>query len=320
MEDRTATTEKVHAVTWQPTNLLGQLTVKEFLVSNDYRVISVKGILASLLILALGGIFALTFRAELAYPDIQFFGARTYMGLMTLHGMFMVFGFVIPIVLSVCYYLMPKVLKTDGLLWAGWLQASFWTLIAAVALLIIGRPDFTWTFYAPMSLRVGGNLVWCGYVAIVLVAVSEFLAGAALLRNVFAWQDSWKSLPLLGWAMLTEGGLLILSTPALALVGALLLTDWLQLTAIFDTARGGSTTTSSGCSGSTVIRPCTCRWCLRSAFSTPCYLDFSAAQCGVVSPGSSHSFCCSCCLLWYSITTFNRMSRGTAGCSGSSRS
>ena len=243
MEDRTATTEKVHAAMWQPTNLLGQLTVKEFLFSNDYRVISVKGILASLLILALGGIFALTFRTELAYPDIQFFGARTYMGLMTLHGMFMVFGFVIPIVLSVCYYLMPKVLKTDGLLWAGWLQASFWTLIAAVALLIIGRPDFTWTFYAPMSLRVGGNLVWCGYVAIVLVAVSEFLAGAALLRNVFAWQDSWKSLPLLGWAMLTEGGLLILSTPALALVGALLLTDWLQLTAIFDTARGGSTTT-----------------------------------------------------------------------------
>ena len=75
MEDRTATTEKVHAVTWQPTNLLGQLTVKEFLVSNDYRVISVNGILASLLMLALAGIFALTFRTELAYPDIQFFGA-----------------------------------------------------------------------------------------------------------------------------------------------------------------------------------------------------------------------------------------------------
>ena len=55
MEDRTATTEKVHAAMWQPTNLLGQLTVKEFLFSNDYRIISIKGILASLMMLALGG-------------------------------------------------------------------------------------------------------------------------------------------------------------------------------------------------------------------------------------------------------------------------
>ena len=243
MKTPTAINEDIHAAQWPAANLLGQWTLKDFLFSNDYRIISIKGILASLMMLALGGIFALTVRTELAYTDIKFFGARTYMGLLTLHGMFMVFGFVIPITLSVGYYLMPKVLKTDGLLWAGWLQASFWTLIAAAALLIIGRPDFTWTFYAPMSLRVGGNLVWCGYLAIVLVAVSEFLAGAALLRNVLAWREGWKSLPLLGWAMLTEGGLLILSTPALALVGLFLLTDWLQLTGIFDTARGGSTTT-----------------------------------------------------------------------------
>ena len=145
MKTPTAINEDIHAAQWPAANLLGQWTLKDFLFSNDYRIISIKGILASLMMLALGGIFALTFRTELASPDIQFFGARTYMGLLTLHGMFMVFGFVIPITLSVGYYLMPKVLKTDCLLWAGWLQASFWTLIAAAALLIIGRPDCTWT-------------------------------------------------------------------------------------------------------------------------------------------------------------------------------
>jgi len=228
---------------WVPEDLLGSLSIKEFLLSNDYRVIALKGVLTSLVMLGLGGLFALTFRAELAAPDIQFFGARPYMGLMTLHGLFMVFGFVIPIVISLCYYLLPNVMGMPALLWARVAQASYWTLVAAAVLLIIGRPDFTWTFYAPMSLRVGGELVWLGYVAIALVGVSEFLAGLVLLRNVLAWKQPWSKMPLLGWAMLSEAGLLLLSTPALALVGLILLTDWLQITALFDPARGGSART-----------------------------------------------------------------------------
>ncbi len=228
---------------WQPEDLLGRMTLKELFFSNDYRAIALKGILTSVVMLALGGLFALTFRAELTQPDIQFFGARPYMGLMTLHGMVMVFGFVIPLVISVCYYMMPKILGTDGLLWPGLAHASYWTLVLAAVLLIIGRPDFTWTVYAPMSLRVGGDFVWLGYMAIILVAVSEFLAGAVLLRTALAWKGKWAQAPLMGWAMASEGLLLLLSTPALALVGLFLFTDWAGMTALFDPARGGSAKT-----------------------------------------------------------------------------
>jgi cytochrome c oxidase subunit 1 len=228
---------------WRPEDLLGNLRLGELLFSNDYRVIALKGILTSLILLGLGGLFAVTFRAELTEPELQFFGARPYMGLMTLHGLFMVFGFVIPIIISVCYYMMPRLLGTEGLLWAGGAQASYWTLVAAAVLLIVGRPDFTWTFYAPMSLRVGGPLVWMGYFAIVLVAVSEFLAGAVLLRNVMAWRAGWRKLPIMGWAMFSEALLLLLSTPLLALVGLFLFTDWIGATALFDPARGGSVKT-----------------------------------------------------------------------------
>ncbi len=108
-----AETQTLH---WEPRDLLGTLTLKELMLSNDYKVIAIKGILTALVMLALAGLFALTFRAELTVPDIQFFGARIYMTLMTLHGMLMVFGFVIPLTISVCYFLMPKLLKLDGLL------------------------------------------------------------------------------------------------------------------------------------------------------------------------------------------------------------
>lgn len=228
---------------WEPRNLIGEWSFRELLFSDDYRTIALKGLLAALVMLALGGLFALTFRAELTLPDIQLFGARPYMGLMTLHGMLMVFGFVIPIIISICYYMLPRVMETDRLLWAGAAHASFWALILAAGLLIVGRPDFTWTFYAPMSLRVGGNLVTLGYLAIILVGVSEFLAGLVLLRNVFTWRRGWSTMPLMGWAMLSEAALLLLSTPALSLVGLFLLTDWAGATAVFDPARGGSART-----------------------------------------------------------------------------
>ncbi|MEQ8356672.1 MAG: cbb3-type cytochrome c oxidase subunit I [Kiloniellaceae bacterium] len=245
MTDETlrSSSDDLRAPHWEPRNLIGEWSLRELLVSDDYRAIALKGVLTSLIMLAIGGLFALTFRAELTAPDLQFFGARPYMGLMTLHGMLMVFGFVIPIVISLCYYMLPKIMKTDRLHWAAAAHGSYWTLILAAGFLIVGRPDFTWTFYAPMSLRVGGNLVWLGYVAIILVGISEFLAGMVLLRNVFAWRGRWAAMPLMGWAMLAEATLLLLSTPLLSLVGLFLLTDWLGATALFDPARGGSTKT-----------------------------------------------------------------------------
>ncbi|HEY5598919.1 MAG TPA: cbb3-type cytochrome c oxidase subunit I, partial [Kiloniellales bacterium] len=239
----TATSTDLAGPHWPPQNLIGGWSLGALLFSNDYRAIAVKGILTALAMLALAGLFALTFRAELTLPDIQLFGARVYMGLMTVHGLLMVFGFVIPFVLSVSYYLLPVVLRTGRLHWAGAAQASYWTLVGAALLLVVGRPDFTWTFYAPMSLRVGGDLAWMGYVAIVLVGVSEFLAGVVLLRNVLAWRGGWRSMPLFGWGMLSEAGLLLLSTPMLAVVGGILVTDWLGATAIYDPARGGSAAT-----------------------------------------------------------------------------
>ena len=104
---------------WKPEDLVGTWSIREFLFSDDYRAFALKGVLTSLILLALAGLFALTFRTELAFPGLQFLTARPYMGLMTLHGLFMVFGFVIPITISLCYYMMPPVMKTGRLLWMG---------------------------------------------------------------------------------------------------------------------------------------------------------------------------------------------------------
>ncbi len=230
---------------WEPEDHIGTMSLKTLLFSDDYRHIAIKGMLTSIVMLGLGGLMALLFRTELAMPDIQFIDARPYMSLMTLHGMFMVFGFVIPLVVSLMYFMMPKVLGMEGLLWAKGAQWSWWTLVVAAVLLIISRPDFTWTFYPPMSLRVGGPLLGLGFLAVLLVAISEFLAGMVLLRNglAAAKKTGWRKLPLMGWGAVSEGILLIGSTPALGLVGIFMFTDWMQWSAVYDPARGGNVMT-----------------------------------------------------------------------------
>ena len=77
---------------WAPEDVVGKISLGTLLFSNDYRHIALKGILTSLIMLGVGGIFAIIFRTELMVPDVQLLGARVYMTLMTLHGMFMVFG------------------------------------------------------------------------------------------------------------------------------------------------------------------------------------------------------------------------------------
>ncbi len=231
---------------WKPENLVGKMSLGEILFSNEYRHIAVKGIFTSLIMLALGGFFALVFRTELAFPGVQVLGnsngAKIYMTLMTLHGMVMVFGFLIPLVVSVNYFMLPKVLGNDRLHWAGAAQLSYWVLIVAAILLVVGRPDFTWTAYAPMSFRTGNPLIWMGHLAIILVAVSEFLAGAVLFRNAVSGKGGLTGTPLMAWAAGTIGLLFMVSVLPLGFAGFGLLSDGLQWTqtAFFDPSRGGS--------------------------------------------------------------------------------
>ena len=48
---------------WVPEDLIGNTGLGELLFSDDYRLIALKGVLASLMVMAVAGFFALMFRA-----------------------------------------------------------------------------------------------------------------------------------------------------------------------------------------------------------------------------------------------------------------
>ena len=235
------------SLNWEVEDLFSKYTFLQLITSSDARVLGVKGMLLALIMLGVGGIMAMTMRLELMEPGIQFIESKPYINAVTIHGLIMVLAYSVPFATAALYFILPNTLGVNGISspWAA--HMSFLTLLIGGMLLFIARPDFTWAFYAPLSLRVATDMVWMGHIAIILIGISEFLGGIPLLKTAMAWKkksdQGWAAMPLAGWAALTGGLFLLLSAPALSLVGLLMLTDFLQITAIYEPARGGDALT-----------------------------------------------------------------------------
>lgn len=232
---------------WEPEDLFAKTSFWEMVTSSDARLLGIKGMLLGLIMLGVGGIMALTMRVELMAPGIQFFGPKPYINAVTIHGLIMVLGFAVPFATAALYFILPRTLGVSRIHHAWAAHMSFLTLLIAAALLTIARPDFTWAFYAPLSLRVATDMLWMGHLSIVLLGASEFLSGIPLIATALAWKREnggrWRDMPLSGWGSLTGGLFLVLSAPMLSLVGLIMLTDFLELTAIYEPARGGDALT-----------------------------------------------------------------------------
>ncbi|MCF6094382.1 cbb3-type cytochrome c oxidase subunit I [Microaerobacter geothermalis] len=232
--------EQIGEPSWKPMNI-EDITLKKLFFSNDYRMIGLKHILVSLIFFIVGGMAALLMRTELAAPGKTILEANQFYRLLTAHGATMVFMFIIPATLGIAYYMLPKLLKTNKLIWTGASHVSFWLTLIAGILAWVAFSDASWTFYPPLSLRVAGDRAPLFFIAVMLIALAEFISGAVFLANTLKNRAMpLKKMPLLGWAMLVDGIMLLLSVPGLFIVGFILLTDWMGVTALFDPARGGS--------------------------------------------------------------------------------
>ena len=236
-----------NSLDWEPEDLLAKNSFTEIITSSDARLLGIKGMLLALIMLGVGGIMAMTMRLELMEPGIQFIGPKPYINAVTIHGLIMVLAYAVPFATAALYFILPRTLGVDRIQhpWAA--HMSFLTLLIAGGLLIVARPDFTWAFYAPLSLRVATDMVWMGHIAIILVGISEFLGGIPLVATALSWKRQvggrWMEMPLSGWGALTGGLFLIVSAPMLSVVGVIMLTDFLEITAIYDPARGGDALT-----------------------------------------------------------------------------
>jgi cytochrome c oxidase subunit 1 len=115
-------------------------------------------------------------RLELLNPGRDLMDPQTYNQVFTLHGVIMIFLFIIPSIPAVFgNFVMPLLLGTDDVAFPRLNLLSWWLYVLgaifALATLVYGEgpADTGWTFYAPYSVKTGTNVTMAVLAAFIVV-------------------------------------------------------------------------------------------------------------------------------------------------------
>ena len=150
---------------------------KYFDVSLDHKVIGIQYTVTALVLIAVGGTFALIFRTELAASQLQFLtttfklfnqtGPQFYNTIMSLHGIIMIVSILLGIS-GLMNYAVPFLVGAHDMAFPRLNAFAYWVSVPAAVLLlmslVLGGFDTGWTGYPPLSARapVGMQMFFLG--------------------------------------------------------------------------------------------------------------------------------------------------------------
>jgi len=219
-----------------------------WLTTGDHKRIGILYIFAAFVFFILGGVEALLMRAQLAQAESSLIDPETYNALVTMHGMTMVFLFVMPVIAGFANYMVPLMVGARDMAFPRLNALSFWLFLfgglAFYASIFFNPPTVGWTAYAPLSDDAfnasGGVDAWIFLIH--LTGIASILGAVnfvATIQNMRAKGMSWSRMPLFVWTILIFSYLIILALPSVAAAATMLLTDRHYGTAFFDPTGGG---------------------------------------------------------------------------------
>lgn len=176
---------------------------KSWLFTLDHKRIGIMYLWAILIAFGLGGLFALLLRLELFYPGQQFFTAKEYNQLFTLHGAVMVFLFIIPSIPgSLGNFILPIQLGAKDVAFPRLNLASFYIYILGAVFclysIVAGAVDTGWTFYTPYSSTTDTSVISMTLGAFIL-GFSSILTGLNFIVTIHKLRPkgmTWFRMPL----------------------------------------------------------------------------------------------------------------------------
>lgn len=221
--------------------------LKSWLLTKDHKRIGLLYLGTITFFFFLGGLFASLIRVELLTPQGDMVSSETYNKLFTLHGVIMVFYFLIPSVpTTLGNFFLPMMVgardlafpKLNLLSWYLLLTGGILTLWAMFA----GGVDTGWTFYTPFSTAYSNTYVIMTAVGIFIAGFSSILTGVNFIVTVHRMRAvgmTWFRLPLFVWSHYAAALIMVLGTPVLAVTLLLVAFERVFHIGIFDPALGG---------------------------------------------------------------------------------
>jgi cytochrome c oxidase subunit 1 len=229
-----------------PSYLVDGTTLKSWLLTLDHKRIGILYLISVLTFFLVGGIFALSIRIELLTPGPTVMDAMTYNRTFTLHGIVMIFLFMIPAIPGVFgNFMLPLMLGAKDVAFPKLNLLSWYLLMAGggIALwgMLNGGLDTGWTFYAPYSVHTTTTVAPVLFGAFI-IGFSSIATGINFIVTTHTMRApgvTWFKMPLFVWAMYATSCIQVLATPVLGLVLLLVVGEHLFNFGIFDPALGG---------------------------------------------------------------------------------
>ena len=228
---------------------------KYFGVSLDHKVIGIQYTVTSLVLISVGGTFALIFRTELAASQLQFLtttfrlfnqnGPQIYNSLMSLHGMIMIVSILLG-VSGIINYVVPLLLGAKDMAFPRMNAFAYWIAVPAAVLLlmslVLGGFDTGWTGYPPLSARapVGVQMFFLG---VVTAGWSSILGSLNVIATVIRMRAKGMHamrMPIFVWAAVATSIIALTATQLIGLSFQLVMFQRLLGMGFFDPAKGGN--------------------------------------------------------------------------------
>lgn len=210
----------------------GATSWKDFFVFNtDHKVIGIQYMVTAFIFFLIGGLMAEFIRAQLAQPGNTVVSASMFNELFSLHGTIMIFLWVIPVFTGIANYTVPLMIGADDMAFPRLNALSYWLLLIGGILLLVsffvGGAASGWSAYPPLSEQTAsGQTIWA--LSLEFVGFSSIFGAINFLVTIINMRAPGMTLmrmPLLAWAMLATGIIIILGTPVLAGALALMIFD-----------------------------------------------------------------------------------------------
>jgi cytochrome c oxidase subunit 1 len=216
----------------------------------DHKRIGIMYLTGVSLAFLVGGVFALLIRLHLWTPNVDkasgLFTPDQYNQVFTLHGVFMVFAFIIPAIPGALgNFALPLMLGAKDVAFPRLNLASWYLWLAgtlgAVLAIILGGIDTGWTFYTPYSIYTSKATVTMG-LAVFAIGFSSIFTGLNFIvttHKLRAPGMTWFKMPLFVWAIYATSILQVLATPVLGITLLALVFERVYHIGIFDPKWGG---------------------------------------------------------------------------------
>jgi len=222
--------------------------ILSWVFSTDHKRIGILYLALLLSFFVVGMSLGFLMRLELIAPGKQIVGPQTYNAFFTLHGVIMIFLFVIPgLSASFGNFFLPLQIGARDVAFPRLNLLSWWIFVTGACLAVLamftgsGPPDTGWTFYAPYSIRSGTNVVLATF-AVFVLGFSSILTGLNFITTVHRLRApgmSWFRMPLFVWGLYATAWTQVLATPIIGINLLLIIAERVFGIGVFDPAKGG---------------------------------------------------------------------------------